>query len=111
MQKKIKKVVSFCDECGKEDMYLTKCLFCGVEHCYDCTKTKGKKYAHGVHVGGTLDGYYCNECDSKLTASCKNNLHNAYITISDLRDEEHRFYEDFKKRQDSAEKKIEKLAQ
>lgn len=110
MQKEINKKVSFCDACGKEQDYLEKCLSCGVEHCYDCRKELGKEYTHGVYFQGSGDGYYCHKCDAELSTNRRDVLHNAYVAIVDLRSEEHRWYDDFKKRVDAAENKVKELA-
>jgi hypothetical protein len=109
MKKAMEKEVSFCDKCGKEDEYLTKCLSCGEEYCYECRTKHLKEYAHGIHVAGSGDGYYCKKCDKKLAESKEEPLHNAYVTIQDLKKEEEQWYANFRKRCTIAENNVQKL--
>jgi len=102
MKKTVLKEVDCCDVCGKDD-YVTACMSCGVDHCYDCSKTEGKKYPHAVNFSGSGDGYYCNTCDHEMAISGGNPLHAAYQKIESLRDETKAWFVDFKKRADSAE--------
>lgn len=108
MKKTIEKEVEFCDACEAEG-YTTACLCCGKEFCYDCRKTNGVEYSHSVHCQGSGDGFYCTECDSKLKKSGADKLHRAYLKIQDLRAEEKRFWEEFKKKADLAEAEVQTL--
>lgn len=105
MKKTVLKEVDCCDVCGKDD-YVTACMGCGVDHCYDCSKTEGKTYPHAVHFSGSGDGYYCKTCDYELTVSGGNQPHAAYRKIESLRNEEKAWCADFRKRSDSAEEKL-----
>ena len=102
MKRIIEKEVVFCDSCQKE-AYTDTCLRCGVQHCYDCRKTKGVEYKHAVHFSGSGDGYYCNQCDGILYSTGDDKLHSAYVKIKNLRKESELFYIDFDKRTKKAE--------
>ena len=108
MKKTVMKEVTCCDCCGKEE-YLTACINCGVEHCYDCEKTEGKKYVHAVHFSGSGDGYYCKKCDDELTSSDSNPRHIAYRKIESLRNEANAWSVDFKARANKAESEVNAL--
>ena len=83
MKKTILKEVTFCDCCG-EETYVTQCLRCGTEHCYECRKKVGKDYTHSVHCSGSGDGYYCNICDHLLRKTKEDEIHSAYVEIDNL---------------------------
>lgn len=104
MKKTIEIVADICDVCGEQCDYSDPCLACGVEHCYECKKTLGKEYRHSVYVSGSGDGYYCNDCDRKLTISGRDSLHAAYWRIESLRHEKKAWYQDFQRRAEDAEK-------
>jgi len=103
MKKIIKKEISCCDACGKEDVYVTACLYCGTEHCFECRQNSGKVYRHSVFFGGSDDGYYCNKCDNRLTKSNADGKHVAYQSIVSLQREHEAWNQNFKRRCDSAE--------
>ena len=106
----MKKTVSVeqikCDFCGEEAW--SGCLQCGKDICYECRKTHAKEYSHGVNVGGSGDGTYCNDCDDKLRKT-NDPLHAAYRKIEALKNEANGFYANFKVRQDEAEKALKEL--
>lgn len=110
MKKTVAKDVHCCDACGAEqDFGMDACLKCGAEHCFNCKKTHGKEYQHGIYVGGSGDGYYCNACDTELTASGADRRHAAYQAIARLRNELKAWSEDFKRRANEAEQALENL--
>lgn len=108
MKKTVEKETTFCDVCGKEYPYCDVCLSCGKEVCHECAKTEGVEYKHSVWASGSGDGFYCNECDSKLKKT-GDKLHAAYRKIVSLRNEQEGFYKDFKARGDKAEADLKKL--
>lgn len=109
MKKTILKEVSICDICGASDNIYYACHNCGIQFCYDCNKTHGKSYNHGLHFSGSGDGYYCNKCDAVLTASKDNILFNAYKEIEAYRAEEISWYNNFKARYTATEDLIKRL--
>lgn len=91
-----------CDCCGDKVNWPTNiCLNCGVMHCYDCCKTQGHVYTFEIHFScGSRDGYYCNACDEKLLQRENfNHIHDAYVRIEKMKNEEKAWIEDFKRRQ------------
>ena len=106
MKKTIQKETHVCDKCGKEESYITACMNCGTEMCYECWEKHGKKYNHAIYFQGSGDGSYCNLCDVKLTAAGTDKRHNAYRAIKSLKDELEAWHNDFKKRQEIAEKAV-----
>ena len=103
--KSVQTEVHCCDACGKEFL-VTACICCGKEYCYDCRKREGKEYSQGVHFSGSGDGYYCNPCDAKLTASGSDKLHAAYRAVASLRIEGQAWGEDFQRRCKAAEANV-----
>lgn len=104
----MKRVVSveqtLCDVCQKNEAHpWAACLKCGKMICYDCRTLNAHEYAHGVNVGGSGDGIYCNECDATLTKTGNDLLHNAYRAILALKNEVKGFSTDFDKRRTAAE--------
>ena len=97
-----------CDVCGK-DAYGYSCLKCGIEHCWECSKKLGKIYHHAVSFSGSGDGYYCLNCDSLMRVERGNPLHNAYIQIENLRDEQNAYFKDFERRSKKAEEYLQSL--
>lgn len=110
MKKRIEMDATFCDACDKQE-YVTACMKCGTEHCYDCRKVKGVEYGHAVYFRGSGDGYYCTPCDQRLSESKDNPRHLAYQAIRALRDESAAWSEDFKLRSDIAEAEVKKYAE
>lgn len=108
MKKTELKESTYCDHCGKEN-YVTECMRCGTEHCYECRKTEGKEYSHGVHFSGSGDGYYCSKCDAELMKSGGDERHTAYRAIASLRLEAEAWGTDFQRRQKAAEARVEEL--
>ena len=104
MKKEVTKIVHCCDACGAaQDYGIDLCLGCGAEHCSACKKTHGVEYKHGVNFSGSDDGYYCHQCDARLTKSGEDKLHCAYRQIARLRVEGEAFSADFRKRVQTAE--------
>lgn len=114
-----------CDGCDKETASCSNCLSCNKVFCFDCAfytadrveenirqgRTDNHdihcvKYEHAVHFSGSYDGLYCLECDSKLTVSGTDKLHNMYRQIKALRLEEKTFYDGFKVRYEAVEKAL-----
>lgn len=111
MKKTVTREVNFCDKCNAEQTYgIDACLCCGVEHCYECKKTEGRKYSHGVNVIGSGDGYYCNACDTKLDGEGSDGRYEAYRRIASLRTEAKAWCEDFEIRRKAAETLLSELA-
>ena len=108
MKKRIDKEVTFCDGCKKET-YITACLTCGVEYCWECRRVLGVEYKHSCYASGSGDGYYCNGCHYVLLKQAGNKLFNAYRLIANLRRENELFYDDWKKRSDKAESDLKHL--
>jgi hypothetical protein len=101
----------YCDICKKRVAWY-HCLACNKAYCYECGKTEAVEYNHGVFFAGSGDGHYCKECDHDLSLcpACEGfELHDAYLNIQALREENDKFYADFKKRSDAAERRIEVL--
>lgn len=84
MKKTIQIEVRYCDKCGSDEL-VRSCLMCGLDACYSCQDKHGKIYHPGVHTWGRGDGFYCHECDAKLSASRADALHNAFKAIEQLR--------------------------
>ena len=103
----IEKII--CDSCGAVENYSNPCLYCGIDHCYECKGTHGKEYTHGVNFSGYGDGYYCDECDKKLSESKEDSLHQAYRKIAALKKEANSFYRGFKIREEKAERELKNL--
>lgn len=110
MKIKKEKTISLCDECGVENSYMDSCLCCGKEMCFNCWKKRGKSYNHGVFFAGSGDGYYCNECDKKLTEKGSDKQHKAYRNIASLREEYQTWHLRFKERATEAENNLKKYA-
>lgn len=108
MKKTIKREEVFCDYCAKGSY--EKCLGCKKDICWDCQKTKGIDFKHSVHFSGSGDGFYCNEClgNKEVTSTP---LFKAYKEINNLRNEQKNWYDDFRKRADTAENHLKLLTQ
>lgn len=100
---------NYCDACGKQQDYLTACLSCGVEHCLACADKAGKTYAHGVYVGGSGDGHYCNPCDVRLAKAGTDKRFQAYREIEALRAEANEWGAAFERKRKAAEAAVEAL--
>lgn len=98
---------NYCDGCGKQQDYLTGCMSCGVEHCYDCTNKLGKDYKHGVYVSGSGDGYYCKPCDVKLEKAGTDKRFQAYREVAALRAEAAEWGAAFDRKRKAAEAAVE----
>ena len=112
MKKQITVEGHSCDVCGAEVSagYVSTCMHCGAEHCWDCSKTEGKAYQHGVYLGGSGDGYYCNGCDVSLTKNGSDPRHREYRAIESLRREAEEWEMIFRRRKKAAEEKLEALS-
>lgn len=102
MKKTELKETTYCDHCGKEG-YVTSCIKCETEHCWECRKLHGKEYNHGVFVCGSGDGYYCNKCDAELTRTGLDKMHAAYRVIALLAQESRDWNKEFDLRVKAAE--------
>lgn len=108
--KKIEPIeVTYCDHCKKRVDYATKCMRCGVEHCWTCKGRAGKSYNHGVHVSGSGDGYYCLKCDAALAADGGDAVYNSYRDIANLRRQLDDWSRDFRLRQVAAETRLREM--
>lgn len=111
MRKTVQKEVAYCDKCGAEcEFGITDCLRCGVGHCYECSKTEGKRYSHGVNFSGSGDGYYCRACDVDLTKIGGDKRHAAYRAVESLQLERNAWATDFQRRKEVAEAAVKALA-
>jgi len=97
-----------CDGCGAQT-YVTPCLHCDVEHCWECRKKLGREYAHAVYFAGSGDGYYCKSCDGELSRNGSDPLHNAYVEIQQVRDDRIAADRRFKELGDKAEANLKAL--
>jgi len=104
MKKIVEKEVHFCDSCGKET-YVSQCLVCVAEYCWECEKKEMVEYKSGVWSSG-LDGHYCLRCNSELLVNKNNPIHELYVRIKYLRMENESWYKEFKKRADATEKEL-----
>lgn len=111
---KIRKTVDVevCDFCLKGQSWY-KCLACGKDFCFDCLEKHGIRYQYAINFSGSMDGYYCKECNllltSRINTPLQDDLHYQYKMIETLLKEQKRFYKDFSKRSELHEKKLEKL--
>ena len=106
MKQVVREEKRICDVCKVKESYShNACLGCGKDICWECRDTRGfgVEYKHGVHVGGSGDGCYCQECDARLTAEGTDQLHIAYRVIKALREEEVKWYANFNARREVAE--------
>ena len=100
----------FCDACGQEG-YVTPCLRCGREFCYDCSKNYAVEYSYSVFFSGGDNGLYCLSCNEEMLIKGKDDLFNAYRRIKILSSEYKLFHKDFKHRSDVAEKLLKSLTE
>ena len=96
----------YCDFCEANPARYNHCFRCDKAICYDCRKTQAHEYSHGINVGGSGDGLYCNECDGVLRKSGADPLHRAYLVVESLKNEQRGFYEHFEVRRSAAEKAV-----
>jgi hypothetical protein len=108
MKKVMRKEVEFCDGCNAET-YVTACMKCGVDHCWQCQEKWGVEYAHGVYVKGSGDGYWCKPCDVQMSESGSDELYLAYVAIRQVRDEMIAFNAEWSQRKDAAESRLKQL--
>ena len=94
MKKKTMKEVSFCDYCGKEVEYPHRCMGCGTEYCYECSKIYLVEYHAGVYFQGSGDGDFCHMCNLNPPGKVKL-LHQMYKGIEKLRNEVETFNREF----------------
>lgn len=104
-----------CDVCRKiSEIASFTCLGCGKDVCYECHKGAGIEYTHGVHFGGSGDGYYCNRCDGERRTRINRGeppdpLHRAYLDIHNFKLERARKYQEEKAETKRLEKALEAL--
>ena len=108
MKKAIQKEIRICD-CCKIEQAIFSCMECDKDFCYECGKTQGVEYNHAVYFTGSGDGYYCTNCDTRLSNERTDSLHNAYINIKTLKNESILWSRDFKERSERAEEEVEQL--
>jgi len=105
VKKTVKRVVHFCDSCGKEADYPYMCLGCKIEYCYDCEKKLMVEYQHAVNFRGSEDGYFCLKCS--VTPPLKvRNLFYAYHEIAKLIAEAKSWSKEFDSRVAKAEETV-----
>lgn len=109
MKKTITEEREICDFCRKNDASYLHCMGCNKAICYDCRKIHAKEYPHAVYFGGSDDGLYCRECDTRLIAAGNDKQHSAFRCIERLRAESKAWGEEFKVRSDAAEKDLKKF--
>lgn len=97
--------LTFCDACGKQS-WVTTCLACHADHCWECEKVLGVLYQHGVYASGSGDGYYCAACDARLTREGTDPQHRAYRVVRALKDEAKAWGADFERRTKIAEARV-----
>lgn len=106
MKQTVQIEVHCCDACSAQQDYVSTCINCGAEHCFECRAKEGKKYSKGVYVSGSGDGYYCNKCDAELTKSGADERHAAYRSVASLRHEAKAWSADFERRMKVAEARV-----
>ena len=106
MKKEVKKIVSVCDDCGR-DLFVLACLGCGREYCLNCRSNMGHAYDPAVHSGSGA-GYFCNICDNNPPEKVKK-LHQSYRRIQSLQKEEKEWRKDFAIRCETADEALEML--
>jgi hypothetical protein len=109
MIKTITKEIHACDKCGTETLYHKTCLKCGIEMCSECSEKLGVDFRHALYFMGSDDGFYCKPCDSELTKSQNDKLHNAYMSIRDFARESENWNHDFEIRRKTVENEIQRL--
>jgi hypothetical protein len=111
MKKTIEKEVLFCDYCGNETQYSEECMSCGKDMCYECSQKHGTSYSHAVYFSGSGDGFFCNPCDSELTAKGTDKRHSAYRAIQSLKLALKAEQENTKRRIELAESNLRRLCE
>lgn len=103
------KEVHCCDECGKDEQYISGCDNCGAEYCWTHREKYLVSFQHGFYCSGSGDGSYCKKCVETLKA-VKDPRLMAYIAIQDLRAEAVEAGRKFKIRVDAAEANVARYA-
>jgi hypothetical protein len=106
---RIKRVetIKQCDVCHKEAF--ATCLCCGKDFCIEHETKEGIEYRHGLHIGGSDDGYFCNKCDIDITNDKKHplyQLHESYKQIAHIREEEKAMFDAIQRKGDEAEAQL-----
>ena len=97
-----------CDCCGYEDRFMDSCMSCKKDLCVRCWRLPGNAiYPHSITFSGSGDGYYCSDCDAKLTSDGTDKKHNLYREIAWLKKEAREFNISLGKRARIAEKALE----
>lgn len=109
MKKTITEDVDFCDKCNQRADWLQSCARCGIEMCHKCRDSFMVEYTHRVHSGGSGDTRYCTACDMLLCETKADPVHQAFFAVRELREENNRWYESFKKRAEAAEQRVQSL--
>lgn len=100
--------VECCDICQAHGL-VRSCIHCGKALCFEHGETQAVTYSHGVYAGGHGDGFYCKPCDTLLTNSGADPLHNAYLAVESLKHESAWWQEGFAKRRKAVEAHLESL--
>jgi hypothetical protein len=113
MKKLVEKMVNCCDKCGKEQVFLLKCQECKIELCNSCCKSSMIVYPHSVYRNGSDDGHYCKECDTNLTERSLvkkrlDTLHNAYVDLQRLINENIHIQNKYKQAEEEIQKQLRK---
>lgn len=95
-----------CDICRVEESY-KKCSGCGIDICPDCEddEDKVRHYRHSIHVTGSGDGLYCNECQEILREN-KDEKFAAYSKMDQLITNHEKYMEAFRSEALKLEKEI-----
>lgn len=84
-------VIPFCSHATCFSLQFTQCLFCKKPYCYEHKKSL-IRYEHDVFDWAPCNlGWYCQSCDEKLRETKEDPVHQAYLTIQELRIEYIRF--------------------
>jgi hypothetical protein len=108
VKKAITEEREICDLCDRNNTAWLHCLSCKKAICYDCrNEGLAKEYPRAVYFGGSNDGLYCRDCDTRLITEGTDKLHRAYRRVEALRAESKAWNEDFQRRHTAVEKDIE----
>ncbi len=101
--------VRCCDNCSKDNVFISACDNCGAEYCQTCKEGRLLDFQHAVYFSGSGDACYCIACVEKLTAANDPRL-KAYLAIQDLRAESEEAGRKFKARVAQVEADVQRFA-
>jgi len=106
MKKQATITAMFCDECGKRQGWLERCMGCGKEVCYDCAKSEGwVDYKSQLGFQQTGDGLFCPTCDKNPPKPVAT-IHALYRQLADLEVQMEREYKASRAAAESIHKRI-----